>query len=156
MRRSMVWRQGIVVRGHRVASGEGGDPDFPHGTIRPQLGAFRAAIPDFEAYLGGLPFAGTINVQIEGAAALTAGEPDFRIGPVRWTDRFQAEIFLLSRAILKIGDTAHPAFLYIPDPATKPRHFQPTNVVELLATHLPALKYGDPVTFGCLPSVLLA
>jgi hypothetical protein len=151
----MIWAEGAMVRGHRVASGHGNDPRFPGGTIRPQLAAFRAAIPDFDHYLGGDAFAGTINVRLTGFGKIMPGEPDFRIGPVHWTDVFPPEIFLISRAMVRIRDHEHPAFLYIPDPATKPGHYQPTDVVELLSGFLPDLTYGDPVTIGYAPQVLI-
>jgi hypothetical protein len=143
-----VWMHGTVVQGHRVASGRGGDPAFPGGTIRLQLDAFRAALPDLDTYLGGPPFAGTINVRIEGVAAVTPSVLQHRVGPVQWTDRFPPETFLLSRASLQLGDAQDPVMLYIPDPAAKPAHHQPANVVELLGAFVPALNYGASVRVG--------
>lgn len=153
--RPMIWARGKVVRGHRVASGFADDPAFPLGTIRPQLAAFYAAIPDLDEHLGGPPFAGTINVQLVDALTVTPGEPDFRIGPVAWTELFPPEMFLISRAVLRHRGGQQPVFLYIPDPATKPGHPQPTNVVELLARFVPGLGYGDPVSLGYAPGILV-
>jgi hypothetical protein len=152
----MIWAQGTIVQGHRVASGYGNDPRFPGGTIRPQLPALRASIPDFDQYLGGSAFAGTINVRLDGVRRVVPGEPDFRIGPVPWTDVFPPEIFLISRAMLRIRGQEQPAFLYIPDPATKPGHYQPSDVIELLAGFLLGLTYGDPVELGYAPQALHA
>lgn len=136
--------EGVVTRGHRVASGAGGDARFPLGTIRPQLPFFRRAIANFDAYLGGPPFPGTINVALAEEMAIVP--PDHRIAAVRWTDQFPPENFLLSRCALIHDGIRHPAFLYMPDPATKPDHFQPADMVEILASFVPGIGYGDRVT----------
>ncbi len=141
------WMQasGEVVRGHRVASGACGDPRFPAGTIAPQLPFFRAGIADFEAYLGGPAFAGTINLNFPGRTVILR-TPELRLAAVRWTARFPPENFLLSRCRLRWdGGAGRPAFLYIPDPATKPDHHQASSVVEILGGFMPGLAYGTPV-----------
>lgn len=145
MASGIVERRGTVVRGHRVASGVAGDARFPGGTIAPQLRFLREHIDGFDAYLGGPPFAGTVNVAFADARVVP-GTPDFVVGPVRWTAAFPPERFLISRCAIVHDGSRYPAFLYIPDPATKPDHHQASNVVELLARRLPGLAYGDALS----------
>lgn len=135
---------GIVVHGHRVASGRGGDPRFPEGTIAPQLPFLSAAVPGFDAHLGGLPFAGTINLRFPGRT-VTVGRAETIVRDVAWTALFPPETFLLTRCRLVYDGRDVPAFLYVPDPATKPDHFQPHDAVELLARFVPGLAYGAAV-----------
>src|SRR3954465_7598026 len=50
---------GRIVRGHRVASGQNGNPRFPGGTIRMQAHHFLARGLDLSRF-----YAGTLNVSI--------------------------------------------------------------------------------------------
>ena len=145
---------GTVVRGHRVASGTCGDPRFPGGTIAAQLPFFQNRVPDFEAYLGGAAYPGTINFQVDGGS-VQLGSPEIRVEAVRWTAHFAAENFFLSRCLLAVdGSPPVPAFLYVPDPATKPDHFQPASILELLARPIPHLGYGAHAVLGYDPQAL--
>lgn len=139
-----VESRGTVARGHRVASGACGDPRFPAGTIAPQLAFFRRLVPDLEGWLGGPAHPGTINVCFADRR-VTILAPEIVLREVRWTGIFPPETFFLSRAELVRDGTAHPAFLYIPDPATKPDHPTAPGVVELLAGFIPGLAYGHDV-----------
>lgn len=143
----------MVVRGHRVASGSCGDPRFPDGTIRPQLDALRRSAPGFDEHLGGEAHPGTVNVRLAGPIAW--GEPEHRTGPVAWTEHFPPERFLLSRALLDHRGVRRPAWIYRPDPATKPpAHVQAPDVAELLAVFVPELRYGDAVALGRAPGLI--
>ena len=140
----LVALPGVVARGHRVASGAAGDPRFPRGTILPQLPFFRAALPDWDAYLAAPAFPGTINVKVNGTVETVA--PEIFVPAVRWTTHFPPENFYLSRGGIMHGGSRYPAFLYIPDPVTKPDHVQGARIIELLAAHVPGLTYGAPVS----------
>lgn len=135
---------GIIVRGHRVASGACGDPRFPLGSIAAQLPYFRAQVPSFEAYLGGPAHAGTINLGFRGRR-VALGRAELVVSQVAWTDCFPPENFFLSRAELEANGRVHRVFLYVPDPATKPDHPAAPDGVELLAQFIPDLAYGDSV-----------
>ena len=141
---TFVRAAGIVAQGHRVASGACGDPRFPHGTIAPQLPFFTAHLPDLEVYLGGPAHPATINLRFPGCA-VTIRSPEHRLEHVAWTTSFAPESFYLSACELRIADAAYPAFLYIPDPRTKPDHQQAADVVELLCRFVPGLRYGMAV-----------
>ena len=144
---------GEVVRGHGVASGGCGDPCFPAGTIAPQLPFLRAAIPDFDAWLGAAPFPGTINLDFAGRV-VRVRRPEIRVPGVRWTDCFPPETFFLSRCRLRWRDAVHPAFAYIHDPRTKTAHFQAASVLELLCARVPGLHHGATVELRYAPAAL--
>jgi hypothetical protein len=137
--------EGEVVPGHRVASGACNDARFPQGTLRPQLPFFRSAIGGFDDYLGGEAYPGTINVRLPGRV-VEPGTAEHRLPNIAWTTAFGPETFLISRAALQLHGRMTPAYLYIPDPATKPDHHQARDVVELIAGHIPDLRYGASVT----------
>ena len=80
--------------------------------------------------------------------AIMLGEPEFRIGPIRWTDALPPEKFLISTCVLDHHERRHPAYLYVPDPATKPAHHQAADIMEVLGPFIPDLAYGDAVAIG--------
>lgn len=145
--------EGVIVRGHRVASGLAGDPRFPAGTIRPQLPLLAQQAPGLWDHLGGPPFPGTVNLRLPGRTAGIA-DPEYHVPDMRWTPHFPPETFFLSRAELLVEGRAYPALLYLPDPATKPDHRQPADLVELLARLIPGLGYGDRATLRYRPAAL--
>ena len=136
---------GVVVRGHGVASGRAGDPRFPRGTIAMQIPFFRALGLD----LSGL-HPGTLNVD---CAPLS-----FRPGPaarlferVKWHPEMPAETFSFARATLVRDGARYPAWIYWPHPETKPEHFQPAGVAEVIAPPVPDLATGDRVALETTP-----
>jgi len=141
-----------VVPGHRVASGQGGDPRFPSGTIDLQLPFLRAGIPDLTDWLGGEPFAGTLNLRMAGP--VTIRRPEIMLPHVRWTAALPAETFFLSKATLAVGGRRHAVWLYMPDPATKPDHFQPADRVELLGRAMAGVAYGTSVGLAYDPAAI--
>lgn len=136
---------GTVVRGHGVASGRAGDPRFPGGTVAMQIPFFRALGLD----LSGL-HPGTVNVD--------CAPRSFRPGPgarlferVKWHPDMPAETFSFARATLVRGEERFPAWIYWPHPETKPEHFQPGGVAEVIAPLVPGLAYGDRVLLETTP-----
>ena len=144
---------GQVVRGHGVASGAGGDPRFPDGTIALQLPFLRAAVADLDAWLGAPPFPGTINLDFANRIVVIR-QPEIRIAAVRWTESFPPENFFLSRCHIRWRGEMRPAFAYIPDPLTKPDHLQAASVLELLCAAIPGLHYGASVDLSYAPEAL--
>jgi hypothetical protein len=127
---------GVVVAGHRVASGDNADPRFPGGTIAMQIPHFLAAGIDLRPF-----HPATINLRIG----------RYRIGPdavtlrdVRWHPTEPAEDFsFLPCRISRRGGDGVDGLVYHPHPATKPEHHQPDDVIEILAPFLPGLTRGD-------------
>ncbi|MEM7316579.1 MAG: hypothetical protein AAF497_25885 [Planctomycetota bacterium] len=131
--------QGIVTRGHQVASGQGGDPRYPDGTLGLQLPHFKAA---------GLPvdgfFAGTINVDISPRRYRVRNVP-IRLNAVCWTDHHPPEDFFFWECELVHRETVHAALIYMPSPETKQEHFQQDSILEILTRPISDLEYGDRV-----------
>jgi hypothetical protein len=61
----------------------------------------------------------------------------------------------MSRCLLIHQQAKYHAWLYTPDPATKPDHFQPDNLVELVSRPIPNLSYDDPVALLVPPHALM-
>lgn len=137
---------GAVVRGHGVASGRAGDPRFPGGTIAMQLPFFRKLGLDLSGF-----FPGTVNVDVT-PWAFRPGPEARRFELVKWHPVAPAETFSFARATLVRGGVRHPALVYWPHPETKPEHFQPAGVVELLAPRIDGLEPGDAVAVETEPA----
>lgn len=137
---------GTVVRGHGVASGRSGDPRFPGGTIAMQLPHFRALGLDLAGF-----FPGTVNVDVA-PWSFRPGPAALRFERVKWHPEAPAETFSFARAVLVRNGERHRALVYWPHPETKPEHFQPAYVVEILATPVPGLEPGDAVEIETDPS----
>lgn len=130
---------GVVVPGHRVASGLAGDPRYPGGTIALQKPHFAAAGFDIGRY-----YDGTLNVRTERRFRLL--RPEFTVENMRWCAD-PAETFSFVRCWLTgPGGKRVPGLVYYPHPETKPCHFQPDSVVEVLLERFEAgFAYGTSV-----------
>ena len=129
-----------IVPGHRVASGENGNPLFPGGTLKMQTPHFRALGLDLTAYHGG-----TLNVSIAPLRyRVVAPRQTFRA--VKWHPTEPAEDFSFFDVRL-LRDDAPPTegLIYYPHPDTKPTHFQPPDMLELLLPFVPGLAYGAEI-----------
>jgi hypothetical protein len=137
--------KGIVIPGHRIASGTSTmDCRFPQGSIAMQAPHFKRQGLDLEAYFRGELFKGTLNVSIE-PLVWEIVQPEYVMREVLWTDVQPAENFFLSPAALAYAGQSYRAMLYIPDPATKPAHFNPPHIVDVLAPPIPGIGYGSEV-----------
>ncbi|MGF1665011.1 MAG: hypothetical protein ACFCVC_01950 [Acidimicrobiia bacterium] len=131
---------GVVVEGHRVASGSNGDPRFPGGTIAMQLPHFLALGVDLRPF-----HPATINISVAPRTVrLAAADVTYR--QVRWHPTEPAEDFSFAPCRLRVGGRVVDALIYWPHPETKPEHVQTPDILELLAPHIDGLAYGDPVT----------
>ncbi len=144
-------RQRIVpatlVRGHRVASGGNGDRRFPGGTLAMQAPHFRERGLDLGRF-----YPATLNLSLAPKryvvrrAALTLRQ-------VAWHPTEPAEDFsFFDAAVRKYGGDWVAGLIYYPHPDTKPAHFQPPDLLEVLAeTWIPDLGYGDVVELAVDP-----
>lgn len=130
---------GVVVRGHRVASGLAPDSPYPRGTIEMQIPFFRALGLDLSPY-----FPATLNVSI---APLTfqMRAPEHTFHHVAWTDRHPPEHFSFSRCRVAFNKHFYDGWVYYPHPETKQRHFQNPSLLEIIAPRIPDLDYGAEV-----------
>lgn len=138
--------EGVVVRGHRAASGDATDPFLPGGTIRAQLPAFRARGLDLSAF-----HPATLNVSVA-PEGLVWGRPRATFRDLEWRPGLPRETFSFSPCRLLADGSRHPGWLYRPHPETKPRHEQPPGVVEVLTRHLAGVGYGSRVGLEVDPS----
>lgn len=136
---------GTLVAGHGVASGRSSsDRRFPGGTIRLQEKFFRERGLDLATYFERPFIHGTLNIQCpRGVVAIK--RPDFVFRDIKWTEQFPPENFFLSRCMVGQGTRAFRGLIYVPDPQTKPDHFQDRRVVEAIAETIPGIAVGDTV-----------
>ncbi len=133
----------VLRSGHGVASGQSvDDPRFPLGTIRMQAPFFKQGGLDLDAFFGGDFVYGTLNLSVA-PKKIAIAKPEFCFPQVKWTDVFPPENFFLSAAEVGFLGKNYKALLYIPDPATKPDHFQGASVVEVIAQRIAGIAPGD-------------
>ncbi len=136
----------IVMPGHGVASGQGGDPRYPQGTIALQKPIFAAGGIDLDDY-----FSGTLNLSIQPwRYALKAPKRTFRT--VQWTTAEFTEDFSFCDCQLRLSDgQTFTGFIYYPHPETKPEHLQAADILEIITTYIDGIYYGDAVILAIDP-----
>ena len=132
---------GVVVEGHRVASGEANEPRFPNGTLALQIPCFARLGLDLANYRRG-----TLNVSIA-PFTFRLGRPWKTLPGIRWSPVMPAENFSFYRCGIRLagGETFASGLVYWPHPSTKPEYFQDPYVLEILAPDLPGARYGAQV-----------
>jgi hypothetical protein len=127
-----------ILRGHQVASGANGDARFPGGTLRMQSPYFLKLGLDLSPF-----YLGTLNVSI---APLTYRiiRPRFTFRAVKWHPIEPAEDFSFFDIRVQCNDRSPvDGLIYYPHPETKPMHFQPPDVLELLLSFIDGLSVGS-------------
>jgi hypothetical protein len=128
---------GILVQGHRVASGP--SKDYPYGSLDRQRPIFKARGLDLDDY-----FNGTLNIDIR-PYMFAMEKPEYTFYHVEWTDLHPPEHFSFSRCKVIYKDTEYNGWVYYPHPETKERNFQNPALVEVIATQIPEIQYGDEI-----------
>ncbi|MDZ4287101.1 MAG: hypothetical protein U0984_04040 [Prosthecobacter sp.] len=139
----MTWQRvsGVLMRGHRVASGLNGDPRFPDGTLRMQFPHFAALGLDLS-----LMHPGTLNISIA-PARYKLRQPRWTFPLMKWHPTEPAETFSFIEARLEMPHQKPVSgWIYYPHPETKPEHFQSADVLEVLMPFVEGLEYGARVT----------
>ena len=133
----MQWTliHGILVQGYRVASGP--SKDYPYGALDRQRPLFKSRGLDL-----GPCFNGTLNIDIR-PNTFKLVKPEFTFQHVEWTDLHPPEHFSFSRCKVIHKDIEYEGWVYYPHPETKLRHFQNPSLLEVIAVHIPDIKYGD-------------
>lgn len=127
--------EGVVVRGHQIASGENPDSPYPAGSIKMQIPRFRERGLDLTAF-----HPATINVSIA-PRSFKMRDADYTFEGVQWAMGYPPEDFSFKHCKLNGRD----AMIYYPHPETKPDHHQSPDVVEILAPFLRDVSYGSDV-----------
>lgn len=136
---------GVVVRGHGVASGVSAESPYPHGSIPMQKPFFRALGLDLSDCHDG-----TLNVSI---APLTFAlhAPRHTFTDVAWTDIVPPETFSFSPCRVRFGRITVDGCIYYPHPETKQHHFQAPSTLEILAPLVPGITTGSAVQLYLRP-----
>lgn len=125
---------GILERGHQVASGSALDSPYPAGTIEMQTPFFRALGLDLSSY-----FPGTLNVSIS-PHTFQLINPELTFRQVEWTDRHPPEDFSFSQCRVVFQGSAYESWIYYPHPETKKRNFQAPSIIEIIAPKIPGIQ----------------
>jgi len=129
--------KGILAQGYRVASGP--SADYPYGTLERQRPIFKALGLDLAGY-----FNGTLNIDIR-PYAFTMKKPQYTFHHVEWTDLHPPEHFSFSRCKVIHNGMEYDGWVYYPHPETKERNFQNPALVEVIATPISGISYGDEI-----------
>lgn len=129
--------KGIVIEGHRVASAP--SSEYPYGTLEKQKPFFKALGLDLENF-----YNGSLNVSIY-PKTFEMKNPEFTFERVAWTDLHPPETFSFSRCTVKFRGNPYAGWVYYPHPETKLRHYQQPSMIEILAEHIPSIRYGDEI-----------
>jgi hypothetical protein len=136
-----VWQQveGIIERGHKVASGTASDSPYPSGTIAMQTPFFKALGLNLAEY-----FSGTLNISIA-PKRFQLTQPEFTFRQVEWTDHHPPEDFSFSRCRVLFQGASYEGWIYYPHPETKKRNFQSPSILEVIVEPIPHIHNGCSV-----------
>ncbi|HLO30319.1 MAG TPA: hypothetical protein VK249_14340 [Anaerolineales bacterium] len=126
---------GILVQGYRVASGP--SADYPYGALDRQRPIFKLRGLDLDSY-----FNGTLNIDIQ-PYVFAVKKPEYTFRSVEWTDLHPPEHFSFSHCKIIYKEVEYDGWVYYPHPETKERNFQNPSLIEVIATSIPGIKYGD-------------
>ncbi len=130
---------GIIQRGHQVASGIATDSPYPEGTIIMQTPFFKALGLDLSPF-----FPGTLNISIS-PYQFSLKQPEYTFCDLKWNRDYPAEDFSFSPCRVGFGGIMYPGLVYYPHPESKIGHFQDPSILEVLAAKIPNIGYGDVV-----------
>ena len=134
---------GVLVQGHRVASGP--SAAYPYSSLEKQKPFFKSLGVDLVPY-----FNGTLNISIA-PAIFEMACPEFTFPLVEWTDLHPPETFSFSRCRVKFQNVLYEGWVYYPHPETKKTHFQNPSLVEVITCELPNIRYGDALEVDLNP-----
>lgn len=126
---------GILAQGYHVASGP--SADYPYGALDRQRPILAARGFDLSGY-----FNGTLNIDIR-PHGFAMVKPEYTFHYVEWTDLHPPEHFSFSRCRVIHRDAEYEGWVYYPHPETKIRNFQNPSLLEVIATPIPGIQYGD-------------
>ena len=135
MQKDIVQVSGIVVEGHRVASGP--SKVYPYGTLERQKPLFKAGGLDLDSF-----FTGTLNISIA-PLQFELVKPAYTFRHIIWTDLHPPENFSFSPCRVLFQKRGYDGFIYYPHPETKIRHFQDSSVIEVITAKIQTVIYGS-------------
>jgi hypothetical protein len=145
MNTNWVIIDGIVERGHQVASGKAEDNPYPSGTIKMQKPFFKERGLDLEFNSKGIRlYEGTLNVSIN-PYVFSMKHTEFTFPHVEWTTLHPPEDFSFSCCKVIFDDIEYEGWIYYPNPKTKKTHFQNPSILEIISPLIPNINYGIKV-----------
>lgn len=147
---ALRWHRCQRVSGHGVASGQAAASPYPAGTIALQSPHFARLGLNLSSV-----YPGTLNLRVPGGR-WQLQHPAWHIEHLRWTSLHPPETFSFWPCLLR-WPPSRPCsaqspplagWIYRPDPATKARHHQPTDQLEVLAPWIEALEQELPLQLG--------
>ncbi|MBE9176659.1 hypothetical protein IQ225_17540 [Synechocystis salina LEGE 06155] len=138
--------KGVVKVGHGVASGKSNNPRFPAGTITMQKASFQERGLNLDDY-----YLGTINLSIA-PLQYKIKQAKYTFRQVKWSNSNPAEDFSFFDCRIIVGDQQPiNGLIYYPHPETKPEHFQPPDILEIMSSFIENLHYGSEVIIEVNP-----
>lgn len=142
--------EGIIKRGHQVASGIAKDRPYPQGTIEMQTPVFQKLGLDLSVF-----FPGTLNVSIS-PKTFTIQQPEYTFKNVQWHPEYPSEDFSFSPCRVIFQEITYAGLVYYPHPETKIGHIQAPAIIEVLVrSFIPQIHYGDRVILEVNPREIL-
>lgn len=136
---------GIVIEGHKIASGLAKDNRFGGSTIEMQVPLFKERGLDLSHC-----FLGTLNISIAPRTRTVLAKGPNYCG-LKWhPDRWPEDFFIFKCQVWFRG-TCYDGWVYYPDPSKKRFHQHKPDTFEILAPFIPEITYGDPVVLGLDP-----
>jgi len=130
---------GIVKRGHKIASGEADNSPYPKGSIEMQAPLFKKLGLELDRF-----YSATLNISIN-PSTFVMHKPEFTFRNVRWAPGFRPEDFSFSRCSINYDDLWYEGVVYYPHPETKIGHFHDVSLLEIITKRIPRIKYGEQV-----------
>jgi hypothetical protein len=138
MSKEWITVQGVVVAGHRVASGP--SQDYPYSSLERQKPLFKACGLDLDPF-----FLGTLNISMA-PKQWEMVKPEYTFRGIAWTDLHPPEDFSFSACRVHSGREKVAGWVYYPHPETKIRNFQNPSLIEVITLQLPNVGYGTRLT----------
>lgn len=130
---------GIVQPGYRVASGMSDRSPYPKGTIELQTPIFQKLGLDLTPF-----YPGTLNVSIH-PNVFVMQAPKYTFRTVQWIKEFPPEDFSFSPCRVIYKQKQYDGLIYYPHTESKIGHFQNPSIIEIIASFISGLKYGDEI-----------
>jgi len=130
---------GLICKGHGVASGISDNQRYPKGTLYEQLPYFKESGLDLSSY-----FLGTINLHIA-PYQFEIRSPKYFFEAIPWSIYIPPENFYFFDVTLFFREKEFKGLIYMPDPKTKVDHIQEQSILELILPRISGLAHGMSV-----------
>jgi hypothetical protein len=127
---------GLICKGHGVASGKSDNKRYPGGTLYHQLPYFKKRGLDLSSY-----FLGTINLDIS-PYQFEIGTPKHFFKAIPWSKYIPPENFYFFDVRLFFRQKEYKGLIYMPDPITKVDHIQEQSILELILPRIYGIANG--------------